>query len=139
MYLRNAISSCMICTAIAGVSLFPANALAGDIEKPSAKVLKLDSGGKKDLQLLSGPPETVTMRSGLVTLEPQQSVGKHSTRQHEEMLVVLKGEGKMLFGDGSSLPVDTNHVLYCPPETEHDVVNTGPGVLRYVYIVASTK
>lgn len=139
MYLRNTISSGMICTAIVGVSLFPANALAGDIEKRSAKVLKLDSGGKKDLQLLSGPPETVTMRSGLVTLEPQQSVGKHSTGQHEEMLVVLKGEGKMLFGDGSSLPVDTNHVLYCPPETEHDVLNTGTGVLRYVYIVAGTK
>jgi mannose-6-phosphate isomerase-like protein (cupin superfamily) len=128
-----------MCTAIAGASLLPANALAGDIEKPSAKVLKLDSGGKKDLQLLSGPPETVVMKSGLVNLEPQQSVGKHNTGQHEEMLVVLRGEGKMLFGDGTSLPIDTNHVLYCPPETEHDVVNTGTGVLRYVYIVASTK
>lgn len=139
MYLRNTISSCIMCTAIAGASLLPANALAGDIEKPSAKVLKLDSGGKRDVPLLSGPPETVTMRSGLVTLEPQQSVGKHSTGQHEEMLVVLEGEGKMLFKDGSSLAIGGNHVLYCPPETEHDVVNTGTGVLRYVYIVASTK
>ena len=79
------------------------------------------------------------MKSGLEVLAPNQSVGKHSTGQHEELLVVLEGRGVMTFKDGSKLDVQANHALYCPPETEHNVTNTGSGVLRYVYVVASTK
>ena len=108
-------------------------------EKPHAKVVELDSHGKDYLQVLAGPPESVTMKSGLEVLAPKQSVGKHSTGQHEELLVVLEGQGVMTFKDGSKLDVQANHALYCPPETEHNVTNTGSGVLRYVYVVASTK
>ncbi len=79
------------------------------------------------------------MRSGLVVLQSNQSVGKHSTGEHEELLVILEGKGEMIFKDGSTLPVEAQHALYCPPETEHNVRNTGAGILRYVYIVASTK
>lgn len=126
-------------SALALTSLLLAGVVSvGAQEKPRAKVIKLVSGGKEQ-PLLSGPPETVSMRSGLITLQPQQTVGKHATGQHEEMLVVLEGEGKMLFNDGTSLAIAANHVLYCPPETGHDVINTGTGVLRYVYIVASTN
>jgi mannose-6-phosphate isomerase-like protein (cupin superfamily) len=107
--------------------------------KPSPKVVKLDSGGKDYLQVLGGPPESVTMKSGLVVLAPNKSVGKHSTQQHEELLVVLEGQGEMIFHDGSKLDVKANHALYCPPETEHDVRNTGTSVLRYVYIVANAR
>jgi mannose-6-phosphate isomerase-like protein (cupin superfamily) len=108
-------------------------------EKPRAKVVELDSGGKDHLQLLAGPPESVTMKSGLVVLAPNKSVGKHATGQHEELLVVLEGQGEMSFKDGSKLDVKANHILYCPPETEHNVTNTGRTVLRYVYVVTSTK
>ena len=112
---------------------------AASQEKPHAKVIALDPRGQGDMQLLKGPPETVTMKSGLVVLAPGKSVGKHSTGQHEELLVVFEGQGKMSFKDGSTLGVKGNQVLYCPPETEHNVTNTGRGVLRYVYVVASTK
>jgi mannose-6-phosphate isomerase-like protein (cupin superfamily) len=108
-------------------------------QKPRPKVVELDSRGKDYLQVLGGPPESVTMRSGLVVLAPNKSVGKHSTGQYEELLVVLEGQGEMSFKDGSKLPVRANHALYCPPETEHNVTNTGRSVLRYVYIVASTS
>ena len=108
-------------------------------EKPQAKVVKLDSEAKHDTLLLSGPPETVTMRSGLVILEPGQTVGKHSTGPHEEILVILEGKGSMTFKGGAKLEVDTNHILYCPPDIEHDMMNTGTGVLRYVYVVANAK
>lgn len=106
---------------------------------PHAKVVALDAGGKGYLQVLGGPPDSVTMKSGLEALAPGQSVGKHSTGQHEELLVILEGKGEMIFKDGSTLPVEANHALYCPPETEHDVSNTGTGILRYVYVVASIK
>lgn len=108
-------------------------------EKPHARTVQLARTGAHDLPLLGGPPETVTMKSGLVTLPPGQSVGKHSTASHEEMLVILEGKGEMKFEDGTSLPVDPDHILYCPPQTAHDVTNTGAGVLRYVYIVAAAK
>ena len=107
--------------------------------KPHPKVVKLDNQGKDYLQVLAGPPESVTMKSGLVVLAHGKSVGKHSTGKHEEVLVVLSGKGEMRFGDGSTLPVEANHALYCPPETEHNVTNTGNDELRYVYIVAETK
>jgi len=103
------------------------------------KVIQLESLGKDYLPVLSGPPESVTMKSGLVVLAPGKSVGKHSTGQNEELLVVLEGQGEMTFRDGSKLPVKANSALYCPPETEHNVTNTGTGLLRYVYVVARTK
>jgi mannose-6-phosphate isomerase-like protein (cupin superfamily) len=56
---------------------------------------------------------------------------------HEELLVVFEGEGEMLFGDGTKLQLKGRTALYCPPETEHDVRNTGRTNLRYVYIVAN--
>ena len=130
--------SLLACLATLLSGLYVPVAFAEDA-KPHAKVIPFDSAGKDVLPLLSGPPETVTMKSGLVTLAPGKSVGKHSTGQHEEMLVVLAGHGEMLFKDGSKLDVAADHALYCPPDTEHDVKNTGTETLRYVYVVASTK
>lgn len=89
--------------------------------------------------MLSGPPESVTMKSGLVVLPPGKSVGKHSTEQNEELLIVFEGQGEMAFADGSKLPVSADSALYCPPHTEHNVTNTGTGLLRYVYVVAKAK
>jgi mannose-6-phosphate isomerase-like protein (cupin superfamily) len=55
-----------------------------------------------------------------------------STGQNEEVLIVLEGKGEMLFSDGHSLPVQARHAVYCPPNMEHDVKNTGQVALRYV-------
>jgi mannose-6-phosphate isomerase-like protein (cupin superfamily) len=123
---------------LAGLLRPPVMSVPPEAQSPHAKVVSLVSVGK-ELSILSGPPETVSMRSGLILLKPNESVGKHSTGQHEEELVILEGKGEMRFKDGSHLPVQANHALYCPPETEHDVVNTGMTPLRYVYVVASAK
>jgi mannose-6-phosphate isomerase-like protein (cupin superfamily) len=106
------------------------------MQAPAAKIIRLDPEGRDYLPLLSGPPETVTMRSGLVLLAPGKSVGKHSTVGHEEVLVVLEGTGEMLITGEASLPVVAGTAVYCPPHREHDVLNTGEGVLRYVFVVA---
>jgi quercetin dioxygenase-like cupin family protein len=107
--------------------------------KPHAKVIALDKSDNGILPILTGPPETVTMKSGYVVLEPGRSVGKHSTEHHEEMLIILEGQGEMLFDDGSKLELKARTALYCPPDTEHDVRNTGTGTLRYVYVVANAR
>ncbi len=113
--------------------------IASAQERPRAKVVQLKRDGGHDSLLLGGPPETVTMKAGLVTLQAGQSVGKHSTGGHEEMLVILEGKGEMKFEDGTRLSVDPDHILYCPPQTTHDVTDTGTGILRYVYIVSSAN
>jgi len=107
--------------------------------RPHTKVVALDRAENGILPILTGPPETVTMKSGYVVLEPGRSVGKHSTEHHEEILIVLEGQGEMRFHDGSKLELKTRTALYCPPETEHDVWNTGSGLLRYVYVVANAQ
>ncbi len=102
----------------------------------SPKVIHLDTGGADYLEILGGPPETVTMRSGLVVLSPGNSVGVHSTEGFEEVVLVLEGKGEMLLTGQDSLVIGAGVAVYCPPETEHDVVNTGTGPLRYIYVVA---
>jgi quercetin dioxygenase-like cupin family protein len=103
------------------------------------KVIKLDSGGKDYLRILGGPPETSTMRSGLVTLAPKKSVGRHSTEKYEELVIVIEGKGKMEVTGGNTLRFTKGEVVYCPPNTEHNVTNTGKEFLKYLYVVAEAK
>jgi quercetin dioxygenase-like cupin family protein len=104
--------------------------------EPEAKVIHLDPGADEYVRVLGGPPETVTMRSGQVVLVPGESIGKHNTEAYEELLVVFEGEGVMQITDGPTLSLKGGSVAYCPPRTEHDVVNTGAGRMRYLYVVA---
>jgi mannose-6-phosphate isomerase-like protein (cupin superfamily) len=113
--------------------------LAAQTPKPHAKVVTLRKTTSGIQPILTGPPETVSMKSGYVVLEPGRTVGRHSTEHHEEILIVLQGEGEMVFHDGSTMTVNANSALYCPPETEHDVRNTGSENLRYVYVTAQAQ
>jgi len=107
--------------------------------KPASKVVELDPVAKEYTRVLGGPPETATMRSGYVVLEPSKSVGKHSTESYEEAVIVFAGVGEMRSSNGSVLKLKPYVVAYCPPDTEHDVVNTGTEPLRYVYVVAKAR
>jgi quercetin dioxygenase-like cupin family protein len=103
------------------------------------KLITLDQISHDSAQVLNGPPETVTMRSGYMVLAPSKSVGRHSTRDYEEAIVVLAGKGEMKIIGGSTLHLRPYCVAYCPPNTEHDVMNIGTDTLRYIYIVARAK
>jgi mannose-6-phosphate isomerase-like protein (cupin superfamily) len=87
-------------------------------------------------RILEGKPQTHGMRSGRVYLEPGKACGQHSTKNQEELLVFLTGKGELLIGDGDRLPVGAGKVAYIPPQTLHDVQNTGAGPLTYIYCVA---
>ncbi len=117
--------------------LLPCLCLAGKI--PTPKVVSIDVPGKSDLPLLSGSPGTVTIRSGRVILPPGKSVGRHSTGDNEEVLVILAGQGEMRITGGTTLKLSKSVIAYCPPRTEHDVFNTGTDALRYVYVVAKAR
>jgi mannose-6-phosphate isomerase-like protein (cupin superfamily) len=79
------------------------------------------------------------MRSGSIVLLPSKNVGKHSTGDNEEALVVFAGSGEMRMANGTILNLKPYVVAYCPPDTEHDVFNTGSEPLRYVYLVARAR
>ena len=107
--------------------------------KPQPMVIHLDPAATEYARVLGGPPETHSMRSGHVVLGPGQSVGRHSTGDHEEVLVVFRGTGTMTITDGPELALTSNVIAYCPPRTEHDVTNTGSQPLRYLYVVAAAQ
>jgi quercetin dioxygenase-like cupin family protein len=138
MKISLSLKSIVVLAVFSVVAVVPV-AAAGGTNAPSPKVIPLEASGKDYIPVLNGPPESVNMRSGLVALAPGRSVGKHSTEQNEELLIVLEGQGEMTFKDGSKLPVKADTAVYCPPETEHNVTNTGTSRLRYVYVVAGAR
>ena len=127
----------------AGMLMFAFSSSAAEknaeLDAPRPTVVALNSASREYVPVLDGPPRSYTMRAGLIELAPGKSVGRHSTERYEELVIVLEGRGEMLFADGSKLPAVANSAVYCPPETEHDVVNTGTGALRYVYVVSKVK
>ena len=101
----------------------------------SVSVIELND--KPEYQrLLEGTPQTCGMRSGRVYLEAGSACGRHSTKHHEELLVFLTGQGELLIGDAERFTVGAGKVAYIPPETFHDVSNTGSEPLAYIYCVA---
>jgi len=103
----------------------------------SEKVLIIDLNENPENQrLLAGEPQTCGMRSGKVYLASGKSCGQHSTKNREELLVFLTGRGELLIGENDRFQVGQGKVAYIPPQTAHDVSNTGDEPLVYVYCVA---
>jgi mannose-6-phosphate isomerase-like protein (cupin superfamily) len=101
----------------------------------AVKAIKL-TPGEKYQRLLSYESGTFGVKSGHVILNSGEKIGLHSTREREEVIIVLKGEGEAAVGQEKILKIEKNSVLYIPPETEHDINNTGIGILEYVYVTS---
>jgi mannose-6-phosphate isomerase-like protein (cupin superfamily) len=97
--------------------------------------LALECGGS-DCLLLRGEPQSAGMRSGFVRLRPGESVGWHTTGEHEEALVILRGRGEAKVQGRAAMPIAADMLAYIPPVTRHNVKNTGSEALEYVYVVA---
>lgn len=117
----------ILCSVLAPV------AAQAPLREPLSFALDCPSG---DCPLLKGTPQSAGMRSGFVRLKPGQSVGRHSTGQNEESLVILRGQGEVLFEGHSKRTFAAPTVLYIPPATQHNVTNIGREILEYVYVVA---
>jgi len=107
----------------------------------SEKILVMDLSKKAEYQqLLEGKSQTRGMRSGRVYLQPGQSIGQHSTKAHEELLVFLSGKGTALIGEEqTTFEIGEGKVCYIPPHTIHNMKNTGTETLIYIYCVAPVK
>ncbi len=89
-----------------------------------------------DCPLLKGEPQTAGMRGGFVRLKPWEAVGWHTTGDHEEALVILRGSGEAQIEGREPMPIASRTMVYIPPATRHNVQNTGRELLEYVYVVA---
>ena len=106
----------------------------------STKVLVIELNEEDEYQrLLGGLPQTYGMRSGRVYLKPGEACGEHSTKANEEMLIFLSGQGRLLIGENESFEVGQGKVSYIPPNTIHNVSNTGTDPLIYIYCVTPAK
>lgn len=106
-------------------------------QESQVKIIKLGNGAA--YMPIIGPPVSSNLKSGYMKLPPGTCVGQHSTKEREELIVVLEGEGRVIIPyEGTFLEIQQNTAVYIPPQTEHNVVNTGKKYLRYVYVTAET-
>ncbi|MGC9367672.1 MAG: cupin domain-containing protein [bacterium] len=91
------------------------------------------------LRLLESGNQSHCLHSGLVCLNPGENVGEHSTKQYEEMLVVLAGQGKAEVYPDQIFDIKSGCIVYIPPDKSHNVYNTGDDELKYIYIVTKTR
>jgi mannose-6-phosphate isomerase-like protein (cupin superfamily) len=82
-----------------------------------------------------GDGNSVCMHSGRVVLLPGQDCGEHSTGDHEELIIILSGEGELEVEGSGKTPISAGLVAYNPPHTKHNVRNTGALPLTYIYVV----
>lgn len=102
------------------------------------KPVKLESKEKYQ-RLLSRDSGTCGIKAGHVILAPNENIGIHSTGEREELVIVLKGIGEARIGDNETVNIKEKEVLYIPPRTEHDIKNTGPGSLDYIFVTADAR
>jgi mannose-6-phosphate isomerase-like protein (cupin superfamily) len=112
--------------------------LSSQVRRPQPQTLPLKCA-EGDCPLLQGIPQTAGMRSGFVRLKPRGAVGWHTTGQNEEALVVLRGRGEARVEGQPARTIEAPMLVYIPPATRHNVVNTGDEPLDYVYVVAPAK
>lgn len=98
------------------------------------KAFVTELNDKQDYQRVIDPADTCGMKAGRVWLGPSDECGVHSTGTREEALVFLSGQGVARI-TGSELPVGQGKVCYIPPQTEHNIINTGSEPLIYVFCV----
>ena len=108
------------------------------MSRPNAKRPRVIDwmGGPSYRPLLEGEPATCGMRSGRVELATGEEIGEHSTGRHEEVLVVIDGTGQVHVEGHDPLTIRGGQEAYIPPQSKHNVRNTGEGTLRYIYVVA---
>jgi quercetin dioxygenase-like cupin family protein len=103
-----------------------------------ALVIDLPLSATEYFEIL-GRKNAARMRSGLVTLKPGAEVGSHNTDDYEELIVVLEGAGEVETAGVGRRKLAHGQVAYNPPHTQHNVINTGKELLRYIYIVSKAE
>ncbi len=101
-------------------------------KKPFVKTLE---ARKKFKRLLGSSSIKGGLCSGFVSLKKGESIGAHSTKKKEELLIVIKGKGSADI-EGRKIYLKEGQVLFIPSNTLHDIRNYSARLLAYVYVTA---
>lgn len=93
-------------------------------------------GRQRFFRLLGDSGKIRGLCCGLVTLKPQELIGKHKTEDKEEVLIILKGSAIVYYGKNKKLKASQNTFVFIPAETLHNVKNSGNKILQYVYVTS---
>jgi mannose-6-phosphate isomerase-like protein (cupin superfamily) len=93
-------------------------------------------GRQRFLRLLGDKNKTFGLRSGLVSLKPQEAIGEHKTTDKEEVIIILQGRAIVYYGKNKKIKASQNAFIYIPAEVVHNVSNPGRVTLKYIYVTA---
>jgi quercetin dioxygenase-like cupin family protein len=102
-------------------------------------ILRLSQSAAEKVTAILDSTKSVQMRSGFVTLRPGENVGSHNTGQHEELLIILKGKGRVEAQQLGTKNISEGMVVYIPPNDQHNVYCAGASPLLYIYVVSRTR
>jgi mannose-6-phosphate isomerase-like protein (cupin superfamily) len=105
-------------------------------EKLVPKKIKLDSKERYTRLFSTKNGDALSLRCGHVTLQQDESIGEHNTENSEEVLVILRGKGELYVKGYEKLMFEKDTALYVPPNTIHNVRNTGKTALEYIFITS---
>ena len=94
------------------------------------------SSAKRFKRLIGNSSKSSGLSSGLVRLKPKETVGEHSTKDREEIIIILKGKARVHYGKNGRFVLPKKSFAFFPRHTRHNVENTGRGPLEYTYITA---
>jgi mannose-6-phosphate isomerase-like protein (cupin superfamily) len=108
-------------------------------DKIISRSIKLDSKEKYKRLFSTKTGNAISVRSGYVVLRINESIGEHNTNGSEEVLIILEGKGELSINKEEKWAFEKDTALYVPPNTIHDIRNTGQGLLRYIFITCPAK
>jgi mannose-6-phosphate isomerase-like protein (cupin superfamily) len=103
------------------------------------KIITFNPDSTSYQEIFDGEKDSVVFYSGVVTVLPNSSGHVHSTEIYEEMIVVLEGEGQVRVTKQNNLDIKFGTIAFIPPNTEHQVFNTGKKNFKYIYIATKSK
>ena len=105
------------------------------IEKPLADAPEYAGKptGKVAIYLDGSTATCKTLHAGRFQLLP--GAEPHAPHKHpeEEILIVSRGMGEIIC-DGKSIPVQAGSMMYCDPNVEHGIKNTGQRPLEFYWV-----
>ena len=80
------------------------------------------------------PPKSKVLKSGRVILLPGESVGKHTTKKREELIIVLNGIATIV-KNKERFHLKAGEINYIKENVPHNIINNSNQKLEYIYIV----
>ena len=112
---------------LANTTLNLADVQIGSAENEGKKV------GKAAVYLDGETAGTRSMHVGRFLLDPGAEPHAPHRHQDEELLIVTRGTGE-IFCDGKTYAVKPGAVMYCDPNVEHGIRNTGKTPVEFYWV-----